>query len=943
MPQKKSPPPLPEAPPPTADLSIAKLELIAEDGEEEALVLPLGGLNPESASQPIRNRVALPPSARSVKVRAFTTCRYASVSIFRWDDYAPREQMRAIDMVHRTVRCPNAPDASTSEVASAVFMQAVVRGLLSRRREGTPVPRVKRVANSMMQVAGFAREAKERWTRVTNMHRPAPPPPKGKGKGKNSTSDDATKSLAVPMMEIRDASPDAIRDPMESVSLEFKTFLRANWLAVHARLSSLEEEAGIENEERGLCDQTTFEAVLYGLGLPKDADHDLDFPLFYTAIGLHPSIPDARIKFHELPRYQIPLKWDLQRDHSCLLSLTGATKRLPPQSQTKADGKGKGGGNKAKPQKSSETAEGSKSLEQREEEAQLALLPPETVVYFRVCVIGKDFSCCIYQLEIVLAPDAWPLVPSLPPSLASFVDTVVIGYYGAKGTIDIERFVACCTTLRIASAPVARMAFQGVSRERPDTLLSVQSAWEAIFFCFVRQAGAQPLVQRPPHQLIYSPDKILASATPCLALVQYNLSAASYLGSGHFKMTNERTAAQSATELKDLNEEPKPFEITRAWWLDDKEDIAHEVLTRQAENEAAEEEQEEEGEEEEQIEDVGTNAIASAESVAVEEGEVGDSCTSLSKASNEIHSSSMTNLTAGVNLLETARQDDRSQSTEALRPSAIQKEPESPRFTRTAPMHAKLVWPSTPARDTPQSTGALERRRLYRPNSSNPALAPSGTVASPTPTSPPSSTLTEIPRTHRQPPPPPGALAYRSLTTAQLLSEEERWAQQAFPRAPLESPEASPPKIDARLLARRKPPSLSASILTSKSSGEQAVWLKAYQDHLSMAWREQRLAYRPPPQMPGAKASSLVGPSPIGIAKIPSVPAQVWRRAPFSSKLLAMHAQQSLTLPHAVTATAQPVFPPSGSLLARLHAPKPPATSTAGKVKAPKKAGKKKK
>jgi hypothetical protein len=867
----------------STELSLTSLTLVAEDGEEEPLVLPAGtGCHPQTADIPIRNRVALLPDARFVKIRAFTRSRRATVSICRWDDSATPPARQAADLINRTIREKALPEASASQVSSAVRMQAAWRGHLTRREEGTSgmhavEPPMRRIAADMLQVGNLARAARVRWKRATTLHR-------NEARGKAATSKGKSGSearLGILLID-HDDSHEPFRDPMEQVSVEFKTFLRSNWLAIHSELSrhDFEENGG---QRSGLCDKSTFESVLYELSLPRTPRHAQDFPMFYVATGLHPSIPDAKLRFEELPMFLFAMRWERDRDHTCQVSLSGATRYYatkPTNKKGAKAGKGKGSGKSSSPPRSPSPDSSSSSS-----------TSPETVASFRICVMGDDLTCCLYRLDVLIAPPERPFVPPMPTAAASLLSTSML-YYGelvpyhlanelsrtrneselvlqqrrsiAAGTavagehaVDVERFISCCTNLRIATTAVARLAFEGVSRERPDAVLGTSLTWKAIFLCFVRQASARPLVRLAPYQLDYSPEAIMASLSPCLALIQYNLSAAASYNMCKLVQLTQRNSAHKSPQDAGASMD------------------SHEASARSA------------------IVDSNDGSI-----------EITSGPPSEAQAILQPSNDHPTQTREG----EMREYQRSSSATHGLGPAS---------YTRSAPMHASGIYPPTSPPSKATGRTALERRRLFRPNSPNPALAPPGLPESTTPkTTPPASPGTEIfPMPRRFHAAPPGAVPPRasSCTTKrldQLLQEEQEWAQRHF-RPGNRNADANSMAGSAldtvAIMPRRTPPTLPAAqspAIRNAANGlvaQQALLLNAWQTHLGMCWRAGH-----PHKVPTAR--SLASSASIGVLHRKAPALQTFKRTASTSDILREHAQQSLTLLHAVTATAQPLF-----------------------------------
>ena len=103
-----------------------------------------------------------------------------------------------------------------------------------------------------------------------------------------------------------------------------------------------------------------------------------------------------------------------------------------------------------------------------------------TISTFRVVVLAEDRSSSTYVLHFQVEPP--PKVPAIPAAIQPLIHHL-IKYYGhgtpppggsadSTGhlTFSCERFVACCVTLRIAHAAVARAAFVQVALV-PETAL----------------------------------------------------------------------------------------------------------------------------------------------------------------------------------------------------------------------------------------------------------------------------------------------------------------------------------------------------------------------------------------------------------------------------------------------------------------------------------------
>lgn len=878
------------------ELSLNWLSLVVEDGEEEPLVLPAGtGCHPETAHVPIRNRIALPPDAQWVDVRAFTHSRHATVSICRWNETSPSLVRQAADLMSRTVREKPIPPASPSQVSGAVRMQAAWRGHLTRREERISgqhavEPSVRKIATSMLEVAELARAAKLRWNRATTQHRSEArgktAPSNGKA-GHKKGKDGHEARLGILLVDRQEGQQTA-RDPMDKVTAGFKTFLRSNWIAIHAELSRHDFNAH-GGERLGVCDKATFEKVLHELGLPKSPEHTSDFPKFYIATGLHPSIPDAKMKYDELPMFLIAMQWERERDHTCRLSLVGATKYAPVVSSNPKKG-AKGGKGKATGKAQSPTSSSSLG------HLSLSAAAQETVASFRISVMGADFTCCTYQLDVLIAPTGRPYIPPMPPSVTSLLSRIM-PFFGdlipnhlvhelprgscdseltlqqkrsiesgtvkaGENAVDVDRFVSCCVNLGIATSAIARLSFEGISRERPGAMLGAQSTWKAIFICFVRQASAQPLVRLAPYQLDYVPEEVLACIAPFCELINYNLSAASSFSSSKSLVQGSRTRSRITEASK------KSLSVSAP--ADDR---------------------------------CTCDRAQDSCNVEINNPTSGDN-----NDTTEVVSSTPRQAEAETQDTSNHDQTTPSETKEDAR------QPWSPSYTRSAPLHASGIYPITASSKAMQraaSGTALDRRRLFRPNSPNPALAAPGVAKSATPTTSPRSDAALLIPHLRAPPAPPGAAVLSSSSATksieQLLQEEQDWALKHFSRATNQNAGA---KVHRRPPSIPRAPTFAVGSTAIGNSGQQELLLQAWQIHLGSCWRAGIGVGKQSPR------KSLDGSVTTPLYRA-ATPLRHMRRATSTSNILREHAQQSLTLPHAVTATAQPIFAPEGAIYTR--------------------------
>ena len=108
-------------------------------------------------------------------------------------------------------------------------------------------------------------------------------------------------------------------------------------------------------------------------------------------------------------------------------------------------------------------------------------------------------------------------MPHVPQSIQPLVHSLV-KYYGegsrpagapiestAHLTVSLDRFIACCTNLRICHPPVARVAFLQVCRYT-SAKVSVSRLWTCLWFVFVRMLSTDPLAKLQTYQWKYNGD-----------------------------------------------------------------------------------------------------------------------------------------------------------------------------------------------------------------------------------------------------------------------------------------------------------------------------------------------------------------------------------------------------------------------------------------------------
>lgn len=221
------------------------------------------------------------------------------------------------------------------------------------------------------------------------------------------------------------------------------------------------------------------------------------------------------------------------------------------------------------------------------------------VTTIKIVVIAEDRSTCTYVVHVTREPESHggDELPGAPVALSGLLGHL-IGYYGqqmdeqslpepmararaagrrladqaaprmaeraarhggragqpAEGgrgshAISEDRFVDCCTTLRIATAPVARLAFRQVAT-RPYVVLDGPRFWHALCFTFVRALSDEPLARRRSADWQVNPALLLESICDTLLPLAYNITAAVATADAQADLCQQRREAFAASETE---------------------------------------------------------------------------------------------------------------------------------------------------------------------------------------------------------------------------------------------------------------------------------------------------------------------------------------------------------------------------------------------------------
>ena len=367
------------------------------------------------------------------------------------------------------------------------------------------------------------------------------------------------------------ALPSSLRSFLRANLVSLRAFAQRQAEGEAAEAAAAAAAEGGGDDELGV---EALAAALRALGLSqalRDTPADLSALVMALrkALGAHADDP---VRLATLGRFLIAPETDLGRADFQRLSLLAAVEEaLPPVSKAgksgaKAGTKGgaKGGG----------SAEEKAALQLAKDELVQKRVFPERVLLVRVVVIAEDQSTRTHTLQVRVAPAAQ--IPPLPDGLQPVMN-YAMRYHGVEikvkqafgnskaagakrrkreekggrdgrpllarsrtqaftlatadaerahagavasglagngeSALSSERFVAMCSTLRLANAEVARLAFADVTRERPSALLGASGVWAALFFAFARSLSPTPLdVSKPPHRTVFDVDAVLALA-----------------------------------------------------------------------------------------------------------------------------------------------------------------------------------------------------------------------------------------------------------------------------------------------------------------------------------------------------------------------------------------------------------------------------------------------
>jgi len=126
---------------------------------------------------------------------------------------------------------------------------------------------------------------------------------------------------------------------------------------------------------------------------------------------------------------------------------------------------------------------------------------------------------------------------------------VSAGQQAGEECISEERFVACCTTLRIATPQIARLAFRQVAL-RPYVHLNRSRFWEALCFTFIRALSDVPFARKRSAEWEFEPNTLLEIMLDTLIPLSYNISAAVSTSDAHAGLAQQRRAAAAASETE---------------------------------------------------------------------------------------------------------------------------------------------------------------------------------------------------------------------------------------------------------------------------------------------------------------------------------------------------------------------------------------------------------
>ena len=919
-------PPLPPEPPP-ADSSLAALKLFGADGGEEVLLpAPVHGEVAETTTL----RVALPPGAKCVTLRAVARSRHALVAILRW---MPNEPTRACELLHLTMR-RDAPMPSREQHDAALQLQKCARGFFVRsrvrevRRNKTGEVRFRQLPSSSAHhpAVARARTAEERWRRAEGIHCGiAPAPAGGRGSKKAAAPPPSPIERALTMLEHR-WSIDAwtLSDPMDGVSAPLKAFLRSNILALVARLRQVEAD--------GMVEQNDFEAALVDLGVAHAVAGRAELDALYSAMGVTAARREARIRCDELKHFLLPTSMEVGRDCTRRITLWGAADReeVATSAGVAKVGNGKGKVNKggASPKKGGSNppkertaaapgAAGAASKEAAEVALLEAALPKERSATVRIIVIGEDHTYSTYHVHVTIAPPDWPVIPSPPPEVQPILSDI-LRYYGdkipkavvpaplpsgriptlaqrqaaavASGTamaegeaVEIERFVACCGTLGIASAAVSRLTFRQVSRERPYALLGAAMLWRAIFLAFARTLSCTPLAPRVPHRMYFDPEYVLPVAMSTLLPLQYGLWSASALGRA---MSTGRHPPAAFTD---------PNSIEQATATTGSESWHHVEVAVDDEAAKVVSVADDESEEEEEVND-GARWRSPSPPLLSTPARGSSSTSDLPGATDRLHSMQSL-LAADASATKDATDEGLLyKRTEPLHLAIPLTEKAIPRVSHSAAGMARRSPPPPPKpRIALTSTApdymrhrvrptAMYRGRRIVPNSPNPALAPAtvlGSTREKAPTTDASAIAAapaSAPRYRPAPAAPPGVRVFPGSEVAHtLLEREERWAQKTFVSAVAvaATPKRAPPQLPPRV----------PDLVGAADAEEPRQYLAHCHAGLwAMHSRSAEILLKPPPGGSAAAARDQESPT------------------------IAVHFLRTATLPHAVRNAAKPLL-----------------------------------
>ncbi|KAL3929136.1 MAG: hypothetical protein SGPRY_002086 [Prymnesium sp.] len=154
------------------------------------------------------------------------------------------------------------------------------------------------------------------------------------------------------------------------------------------------------------------------------------------------------------------------------------------------------------------------------------------------------------------------IIPDYPPALQPLIHHLV-EYYGElrlteprlpeerDTVISRDRFISCCTTLRIASAEVALAAYSQLSPY--SQTIPPARLWHCLWFTFVRMLSDSPLALRYTHEWKYEDDVIMKEAMECLHPLLYNIKSASLVTNNRL-VWREKALQRKAQEQSESSE-----------------------------------------------------------------------------------------------------------------------------------------------------------------------------------------------------------------------------------------------------------------------------------------------------------------------------------------------------------------------------------------------------